>query len=131
MTMTCNRSWPCHRQQGPYQAGWRRLGKRISMISLARRRGTGHHKVGLASGCSVTSPAVRVFHDRYVPLPVNETVWGLPPPSSSTNRRAKRLPVTAGVKVTLMEQVAPPPRLLLQELPWVGHDRMPESHSTL
>jgi hypothetical protein len=48
----------------------------------------------------------------YVPVPINATFCGLPPPSSYTETSAVRLPLTKGLNVTLMKQLAPEATLL-------------------
>src|SRR5438874_2090890 len=42
-----------------------------------------------------------------VPFPLSGNVWGLPPASSATDSVPVRAPKAVGVKVTLMEQLAP------------------------
>jgi hypothetical protein len=51
-----------------------------------------------------------------VPVPLSETVCGLPMPSSVTLRVALRLPVQPGVNVTVMVQLAPAARVVPQLL---------------
>jgi hypothetical protein len=51
-----------------------------------------------------------------VPVPVSETVWGLPAASLVIERDALRAAATGGVKVTLMVQLAPAATLLPQVL---------------
>ena len=53
-----------------------------------------------------------------VPLPVRATVWGLPVALSVTEIVPGRLPTAVGVKVTLMEQLAPAAREAGQVLVW-------------
>ena len=52
-----------------------------------------------------------------IPLPLRVTVWGLPLALSVTDRIPLRVPVAAGVKLTLILQLAPaaklPPQLLV------------------
>jgi hypothetical protein len=59
-------------------------------------------------GDSITAAAV--------PVPLNETDWGLPVASSEMVTFALRFPVAAGLKVTLIEQFAPAATLLPQVL---------------
>jgi hypothetical protein len=55
-------------------------------------------------GLSVTAGAV--------PVPLKETVWGLPLALSLIETLAVRLPVAEGLKVTLMVQLLPTARVL-------------------
>ena len=52
------------------------------------------------------------------PVPVRLTVWGLPVALSVTVIVPGRLPTAVGVKVTLMEQLAPAAREAPQVLVW-------------
>jgi hypothetical protein len=51
-----------------------------------------------------------------IPLPLRATVCGLPLASSVTDRVPLRVPVAVGVKLTLILQLAPLPKLALQLL---------------
>jgi len=48
------------------------------------------------------------------PVPVSDTLWGLPDALSATPTEPDRVPAAAGVKVTLMVQLAPGARELPQ-----------------
>jgi len=50
------------------------------------------------------------------PVPVNAAFWGLPLALSVTDRVPLRVPVAAGVKLTLILQLAPAPKLTPQLL---------------
>jgi hypothetical protein len=51
---------------------------------------------------------------RYVPVPINFASCGPPPPLSYTETSAVRFPLTRGLKVTLIKQLAPEATLLLR-----------------
>jgi hypothetical protein len=55
----------------------------------------------------------------YWPVPDSGTFCGLPPPRSVIDTFADRVPVAVGVKVTLIEQLAPFATLLPQVLVWL------------
>jgi hypothetical protein len=52
------------------------------------------------------------------PVPERGTVWGLPTALSATMTAAVRVPAAAGLKVTLMVQLAPAATLAPQLLVW-------------
>ena len=54
-----------------------------------------------------------------MPVPVRLTACGLPVASSAIESEAARLPLAAGVKVTLIVQLAPAATLDPQVLVWV------------
>lgn len=54
------------------------------------------------------------------PTPLKYTDWGLPSVSSMIVMTALRGPVWAGVKVTVMAQLAPAPRLAPQVVVWLN-----------
>jgi hypothetical protein len=53
-----------------------------------------------------------------VPVPVSDTVWGLPGALSVTESEAVSVPAAMGVKVTLTVQLAPAATVLPQVLVW-------------
>jgi hypothetical protein len=54
----------------------------------------------------------------YVPVPLSPAFCGLPPPLSLIETSAVRLPLTAGLKVTLVKQLPPAATLLPRVLVW-------------
>jgi hypothetical protein len=66
-----------------------------------------------------------------VPVPERLTVCGLPVASSATLREALRVPVAAGLKVTLIVQLAPAATLDPQVLVWVKSPALVPETETL
>ena len=59
-----------------------------------------------------------------VPVPLSETVWGLPGTLSETDRLAERVLMALGVNVTLIVQLAPVATELPQVLVWAKFARI-------
>ena len=63
-----------------------------------------------------TVPKLKLVGENFavVPSPLSGTCWGLPVPLSVTRSAATRIPDAVGLKVKLMEQLAPPDNELPQ-----------------
>ena len=59
-----------------------------------------------------------------VPVPLSDTAWGLAPPLSETLREARRVPITAGLKVTVMLQLVLGDTELPQVLVWLKSEAL-------
>jgi hypothetical protein len=56
----------------------------------------------------------------FPPVPPSASDWGLPPPSSVSSSEALNVPILVGVKVTRIEQLAPPATCVPQVLDWMA-----------
>ena len=67
--------------------------------------------------CTCSSGCLQ--RESYIPVPVRGTTCGLPPPSSLINTDPLRAPVAVGLKVTMIVQESPAPKVppLTQVLP--------------
>src|SRR5580692_5654348 len=72
---------------------------------------------------TLSMPKLRLVGERptagAVPVPVSETVWALPLALSVIVIAPLRVPVTVGVKVTLIAQFAPAATLVPQVFVWL------------
>lgn len=60
-----------------------------------------------------------IVSEKSMPVPVSVTVWGVPLALSATDNCPVLFPLALGLNVTLIAQLAPPPKLAPQLFDWL------------